>query len=77
MNLLYYPYINLPDTEWTIRTLLYYDNVSAIVPAQYFHEPERYEPFMREAVQNELITPVNPRMFLIIRGKFQECLMST
>ncbi len=60
MNLLYYPYINLPDTEWTIRTLLYYDNVSAIVPTQYFHEPERYEPFMREAVQNELITPVNP-----------------
>ena len=31
MNLLYYPYINLPDTEWTIRTLLYYDNVSSIV----------------------------------------------
>ena len=60
MNLLYYPYINLPDTEWTIRTLLYYDNVSSIVPTQYFHEPERYEPFMREAVQNELITPVNP-----------------
>lgn len=60
MNLLYYPYINLPDTEWTIRALLYYDNISSIVPTQYFYEPEQYEPFMRKAVQNELITPVNP-----------------
>lgn len=25
MNILYYPYINLPNTEWTIRALLYYD----------------------------------------------------
>lgn len=50
-NLLYYPSINLPDTDWTIRTLLYYDNIGSIVPEQYFHEPDLYEPFMREAIQ--------------------------
>lgn len=59
-SLLYYPYINLPKTDWTIRALLYYDNISSIVPTQYFHEPEQYEPFMREVIQNELITPINP-----------------
>ena len=59
-SLLYYPYINLPQNDWTIRALLYYDNVNAIVPTQYFYEPEHYNPFMREAIMNELITPINP-----------------
>lgn len=59
-NLLYYPYINLPDTDWTIRAMLYYDRIGTIVPGQYFNEPERYEPFMLEVVQNELITPIDP-----------------
>lgn len=59
-NLLYYPYINLPNTDWTIRALLYYDNIGSIVPTQYFNEPEQYEPFMREVIQNELINPINP-----------------
>jgi len=26
-HLLYYPYINLSRTEWTLRALLYYDTV--------------------------------------------------
>lgn len=59
-SLLYYPYIDLPQNDWTIRALLYYDNVNAIVPTQYFYEPEHYSPFMREAIMNELITPINP-----------------
>ena len=63
-NLLYYPYINLPKTNWTIRALLYYDNISSIAPNQYFHEPEQYEPFMREVIQSELITPINPMTVL-------------
>lgn len=60
-KILYYPYINLPRTEWTLRTLLYYDNVGSIVPHEYFYYPERnYEPFMLELIRNELVTPINP-----------------
>lgn len=60
-NLLYYPYINIPRTEWTIRTLMYYDNVGSIVPQEFFYEPERnYDPFMLELVRNELVIPINP-----------------
>jgi hypothetical protein len=60
-NLLYYPYINVPRTDWTLRTLLYYDNVGSIVPKEYFDEPERnYDKFMLELVRNELVTPINP-----------------
>lgn len=59
-NLLYYPYINLPKTDWAVRALLYYDNVASIVPYQYACEPELFEPFMREVVQQELIRLVDP-----------------
>lgn len=60
-NLLYYPYINVPRTDWTFRTLLYYNNIGSIVPQEYFYEPERnYDEFMLELVRNELVTPINP-----------------
>ena len=60
-NLLYYPYINVPRTDWTLRTLLYYDNIGSIVPQEYFYEPERnYDEFMLEMVRSGLVTPINP-----------------
>ncbi|WP_017257827.1 hypothetical protein [Pedobacter arcticus] len=59
-KILYYPYINLPRTDWTLRTLLYYDNIGSIVPQEYFHAPERnYDEFMLELVRSELVTPIN------------------
>lgn len=59
-NLLYYPYINIPKNDWTIRTLIYHDQIGCMVPNTYFYEPERYDPFMLELVQNQLVTPINP-----------------
>ena len=59
-NLLYYPYINLPRTDWSARALLYYEKIGSIVPENYFHYPERYEPFMRQMVREELVIPINP-----------------
>jgi len=60
-KILYYPYINVPRTEWTLRTLLYYESIGSIVPQEYFYNPERhYEPFMLELVRNELVVPINP-----------------
>lgn len=60
-KLLYYPYINLPRTDWTLRTLLYYDNIGSIVPREYFYDPERnYDEFMLELVRSELVTPIDP-----------------
>jgi len=51
-GLLYYPYINLSQSDWTIRTLLYYEKLGTIVPQEYFYNPERnYEPHMLELVR--------------------------
>lgn len=60
-NLLYYPYINVPRTDWTLRTLLYYDTIGSIVPQEYFYNPKRhYDSFMLELVQSELVLPIDP-----------------
>ncbi len=60
-NLLYFPYINLPKTDWTVRTLLYYEKVGSIVPMDFFYEPEKnYDPFMLDLVRQELVVPINP-----------------
>lgn len=60
-QLLYFPYINLPKTDWTVRTLLYYEKVGSIVPMDFFYEPERnYDPFMLDLVRQELVIPINP-----------------
>lgn len=60
-NLLYYPYINVPRTDWTLRTLLYYDTIGSIVPQEYFYAPEKhYDSFMLELVRSELVLPIDP-----------------
>lgn len=60
-KILYYPYINLPQTDWTLRTLLYYDNVGSIAPQEYFYSPDKnYDPFMLDLVRNELVIPIDP-----------------
>ncbi len=64
-DLLYYPYINIPRTDWTLRALLYYNNVGTIVPNEYYEFPEKgYDEFMLELVRCELVTPINPRLVL-------------
>ena len=59
-NLLYYPYINLPQTDWTIRTLLYYDKIGSIIPEQYFNAPGNFDPYMQEIMDNDLVEAIIP-----------------
>lgn len=59
-DLLYFPYINVPDTAWTYRSLLYYDSLSAIVPKEFMYGLRPYEPFMAELVNANLVRPIDP-----------------
>ncbi|WP_199119925.1 kinase [Pedobacter sp. ASV28] len=59
-HLLYFPYINLPENNWTFRSLLYYDTISAIVPSDHVHNPNLLDPFMRELVRENLVIPLDP-----------------
>lgn len=51
---------------------LYYDEVAAIVPYKYNMEPNSYEPFMREVLVNELVTPIDPMMNLRHQEQIQK-----
>lgn len=63
-NILYYPYINIPRTDWTVRALLYYNQVGSIVPQDYFDAQDKYDHFMRELVNEELVLPISPLQIL-------------
>ncbi|MDQ6947792.1 MAG: hypothetical protein M3256_16380 [Actinomycetota bacterium] len=54
-GLIYYPTIELPDDEWTTRTLLYWDSVATIVPPSVISEPDKMSSFNRELVLTELV----------------------
>ncbi len=59
-NALYYPYINVPENDWFIRVLLYWDNVCSIVPMDYSYNRSKLKPFMIELLDAELVKPVLP-----------------
>lgn len=59
-DLLYFPYINMPQSNWTAISILYWDSVGAIIPNLYKDHPNRLERNMRELVENELVRQVFP-----------------
>jgi len=59
-NLLYFPYINVPKTTWTTISVLYWNEVNAIVPDLYKDRPNRLEENMRQLVEAGLVTQVFP-----------------
>ncbi|MBA1362118.1 DUF6236 family protein [Burkholderia gladioli] len=63
-NALYFPYISIPNTAWTMRTLLYWDKLSSIVPMEYAYRPEELDDFMRELLDAELVETVIPAQHL-------------
>lgn len=54
-NLLYYPYINIPNNNWTFKSILYWDNVGIIIPENFRWKPENFEPYTVELLQSDLI----------------------
>ncbi|MDP3915850.1 MAG: hypothetical protein Q8R96_19150 [Bacteroidota bacterium] len=59
-NLLYFPYINIPKNNWTIKSLLYWDNVGIIVPPDFAENPNQYNKKTRDLLQTDLIEQVFP-----------------
>lgn len=63
-NALYFPYISIPESNWTIKTLLYWDKLSAIVPMDHIHNPEQLSPFMRALLERDLAEQIFPSQHL-------------
>lgn len=58
-GIIYYPFISLPPKAWTYRQLLYYDEISTIVPMEYFYDPALYPSHMKELIREGLVIPQN------------------
>lgn len=58
-TVLYFPYVNLPDNKWSIRTILYWDKVASIVPPSY-RQTEKFEKFTELLINNGLLEEISP-----------------
>lgn len=63
-NAIYFPYINVPKTDWFFRVLLYWDRVQSIVPHDYAHDLGKLEPYMQELVAANLVEPILPLEYI-------------
>ena len=59
-GVLYFPLIDVPDSPWLYRALLYWDDVGTIVPDSWPMMPERLAPHTLNLVQAELIRQALP-----------------
>jgi len=63
-KILYFPYINVPDTAWFSRMLLYWDEVGAIIPYDFISNPEKLNSHTRKLVTEGLIQQIIPGQYL-------------
>lgn len=75
-NALYFPYISVPNEKWTIKTLLYWDRLSSIVPMEYIDAPDQLSPFMRLLVQENLVEQIFPAQHLYQIKDFETCFIT-
>lgn len=70
-NALYFPYISVPENNWTMKSLFYWDKLSAIVPMDHIERPEQMSRFMRALLERELVEQVFPSNYLYDIPEFE------
>lgn len=75
-RVLYFPYIRVPDSAWLTQLLLYWDQVSSIVPYDFIQNPESLGPYMQSLVREELVVQVIPGAHLHEIPQFSDRFMT-
>ena len=63
-KVLYYPYINLPQSDWLNRMLLYYEQVGTITPPAYKTYPSKFNSYTRELIREGLVRQIFPYEYI-------------
>jgi hypothetical protein len=71
-KLLYFPYIDIPKSNWTVKSLLYWDKVGIIVPPSYMDKPKQYRDFTIELLKTDLIEQIFPGEYIWQVKKFDK-----
>lgn len=74
-NVLYFPYIRVPQSAWFSRVLLYWDQVGSIVPYEYVSEPEKLGKYMQSLVSEGLVKQVFPGQYIDKIPNFEEAFL--
>lgn len=71
-NLLYYPTINIPKTEWLKSALLYWDEVSSIVPSDYDGNLLiQVDEDIKYLMDIEVFRPIRPETLIFGQGNWE------
>jgi hypothetical protein len=74
-KILYYPAINLPKSEWTIKSIMYWDEVGVIVPHDFIRTPEEFAPEMRILIQENAVRQHFPSYFDYLQSSISESIL--
>ncbi|MCK4475535.1 MAG: hypothetical protein KAU16_02310 [Methanophagales archaeon] len=72
-NVIYFPYMRVPENEWFTRVLLYWDNIYAIVPT--FAIDEIVGDYMGGLMQEGLIITIDPDEHIRKIPRFSEAFL--
>ncbi len=75
-RVLYFPYIRVPESNWLTQMLLYWDQVSSIVPYDFVENPESLGPYMLSLVREELVFQVIPGAYIYEIPRFFDGFMT-
>jgi|SRR5208337_550572 len=75
-NVIYFPYIRVPDNEWFNRVLLYWDKIGSIVPEEFIHDPPQLGEYMDSLIKTKLVNPINPSKYIYRIPKYTESFLS-
>ncbi len=70
-KVLYFPYIHVPEDEWTTKSVLYWDEVASIIPSTLFYDVKQQETVTSELLKADFLKTVYPDRFIYDRNKFQ------
>lgn len=75
-KVIYFPYIRVPQNNWFVQVLLYWDQVGSIVPSDYAHNPEKLGSYMEELIKTGLVKPIIPGMYIHKIPNFTEAFIN-
>lgn len=62
-NAIYFPYIRVPTSQWFNQTLLYWGEVSTILPDRYRYSSDGLDDDLQRYIAHGLVTPRSPMQF--------------
>ena len=74
-NVIYFPYIRVPQDEWFTRVLLYWDKIGSIVPMDYVDDPSKLGKYMYNLVQEGLVKQIIPHQYVHDIPNFTEAFL--